>query len=569
MSVLVPSALPCSCCKDVDQILRAHGPEALLDWTRKAPPAQLSPNGWIVKLGRMADLDYEKQRKDLAEELGGIRLSVLDRMRRAGQQATADEDEDETARSRLIAIAVEHDLFQDDGGDAFCAVEQAGGAIRTFKVEGEAFVDWLLAEYGARYPTKIGERQIPGAVNASARADALRSIVAFARQGETRAVFLRLGWGGDRLYLDLGTPEPRAIEISLNGWSIITDPPVHLVFSKTAKPLPVPVPGLRKTVLRQLRRFLGFQVKDDRFVLLVGMMMAALLPRGPYPILILSGEQGSGKTSRSRFLKVAIDPTKASVRGRPKSAEDLAISVWRSWIAVFDNLSKLDQDMSDWLCRLSEGAGLPKRKLYSDSEEILIEAARPILLTAIPDIARSGDVIDRAVLVRCDQLPTKTREQVLLDEFEAFRPQLLCYLIEAASCALGRYPEMVDSHDGLRRGDWCAWVEAAAPALGVPEGAFSAAYRRNQDQAVRMALELDSVGGAVIAHLATKHEVETSITSLHQALEGVVRSQHSGRLPLDWPSMAHHFSGRLRRLAPCCVGSGSKLSRCIPGPAVA
>ena len=28
------------------------------------------PDGWISKLGRMADLDYEKQRKELAEELG-------------------------------------------------------------------------------------------------------------------------------------------------------------------------------------------------------------------------------------------------------------------------------------------------------------------------------------------------------------------------------------------------------------------------------------------------------------------------------------------------------------------
>ena len=312
----------------------------------------------------------------------------------------------------------------------------------------------------------------------------------------------------------------------------------------------MPQPCSRKTVLRQLRKFFGFRTKDDRLVLLVGMMMAALLPRGPYPILILSGEQGSGKTSRSRFIKLALDPTKASVRGRPKSAEDLALSVWRSWIAVFDNLSKLEQDMSDWLCRLSEGAGLPKRKLYTDTEEILIEAARPIMLTAIPDIAQSGDVIDRAVLIRCDQLPTKTREQLLLNEFEAFRPQLLCYLIEAASCALRRFGEMVDDHDGLRRGDWAAWVEAAAPALGLPQGAFSAAYRRNQDQAVWMALELDTVGSAVLAHMADKHEIEIGTTLLHRTLEEQARRQHSGRLPLDWPTLTHHFSGRLRRLAP-------------------
>ena len=59
------------------------------------------------------------------------------------------------------------------------------------------------------------------------------------------------------------------------------------------------------------------------------------------------------------MLKLSIDPTRATIRGRPKSAEDLAISVWRTLIAVFDNLSKLDQEMSDWLCRLSEGGALP------------------------------------------------------------------------------------------------------------------------------------------------------------------------------------------------------------------
>jgi hypothetical protein len=270
-------------------------------------------------------------------------------------------------------------------------------------------------------------------------------------------------------------PEPLAIEITPDGWAIVQDPPVHLVFSPTAKPLPAPVPGARKAVLRQLNKFFGFKVRDDRFVLLLGVMLAGLMPQGPYPILILSGEQGSGKTTRSRFIKIVIDPTKASVRGRPRSAEDLAISVWRSWFALFDNLSKLDQDMSDWLCRLSEGAGLPKRKLYTDSEEILIEAARPIMLTAIPDIAQSGDLIDRSALIRCDPLPTKMREQVLLDQFEAFRPQLLHYLIQAVSCALRRRANMVDTHDGLRRGDWCAWVEAAAPALGLREGRFTEA----------------------------------------------------------------------------------------------
>jgi hypothetical protein len=61
------------------------------------------------------------------------------------------------------------------------------------------------------------------------------------------------------------------------------------------------------------------------------------------------------------------------------------------------------------------------------------------MLTAIPDIAHSGDVIDRAALIKCDPLHTKVGEQVRLDRFEQFRPQLLAYLVEAVSGALRNY----------------------------------------------------------------------------------------------------------------------------------
>ena len=266
--------------------------------------------------------------------------------------------------------------------------------------------------------------------------------------------------------------------------------------------------------------------------------------------MIFIGEQGSGKTSRGRMLKLSIDPTRGNVRGRPKSAEDLAISVWRTLIAVFDNLSKLDQEMSDWLCRLSEGGALPKRKLFTDSEEVLIEAARPIILTAIPDIAQSGDLVDRSVFVHCDPLAEQLNEQELLDRFEAFRPELLTFLIDAVACALGRVGAMPKEHKGLRRGDWASWVEAAAPALGIRAGRFLESYRRNRDQSVCYALAVDPVAAAVLAFLEVRAAWSGEASALHTELEGKAREQHSGRIPLGWPSLTHHLVSRLRRLAP-------------------
>jgi hypothetical protein len=141
-------------------------------------------------------------------------------------------------------------------------------------------------------------------------------------------------------------------------------------------------------------------------------------------------------------------------------------------------------------------------------------------------------------------------EQELLDRFEAFRPELLTYLIEATACALGRIGAMPKEHKGLRRGDWASWVEAAAPALGIRPGRFLEAYRRNQDQSVRYALAVDPVAAAALALIEVRAAWSGEASSLHTELEAKVREQHSGRIPLGWPSLTHHFVSRLRRLAP-------------------
>ena len=51
------------------------------------------------------------------------------------------------------------------------------------------------------------------------------------------------------------------------------------------------------------------------FVLIIGWLLAALRARGPYPLLAISGEQGSAKTALSKLLKALIDPN-AAAHGR-------------------------------------------------------------------------------------------------------------------------------------------------------------------------------------------------------------------------------------------------------------
>src|SRR5499433_4542853 len=109
-------------------------------------------------------------------------------------------------------------------------------------------------------------------------------------------------------------------------------------------------------------------------------LLATLRSRGPYPVLAISGEQGSAKTVICKLLKALIDPNAAPVRALAREERELMIAANNGHLLAFDNLSGLPNWLSDALCRLASGGSSAVRRLYSDDDEVLFEAARPILL---------------------------------------------------------------------------------------------------------------------------------------------------------------------------------------------
>lgn len=119
---------------------------------------------------------------------------------------------------------------------------------------------------------------------------------------------------------------------------------------------------------------------DDDFMMVVAWLVAALRHRGPYPILVLNGEQGSGKSVVSRMLRSLVDPSAAPIQAAPKDDRDLVVSAGNAWIMAFDNLCVVPAWFSDALCRLATGSDFATRMLHTDSAEVIFEAARPIIL---------------------------------------------------------------------------------------------------------------------------------------------------------------------------------------------
>ena len=75
------------------------------------------------------------------------------------------------------------------------------------------------------------------------------------------------------------------------------------------------------------------------------------------------------------------------------------------------------------LCRLSTGGGFAVRQLYTDQDEVLFDAVRPVILNGIEDIAARPDLTDRAIFLTLESIPEERRrpEAELWAAFETER----------------------------------------------------------------------------------------------------------------------------------------------------
>jgi len=225
----------------------------------------------------------------------------------------------------------------------------------------------------------------------------------------------------------------------------------------------------------------------------------------------------------------------------------LFIAANNGHVLAFDNVSGLPAWISDTLCRLATGGGFAVRQLYSDQDEVLFDAARPVILNGIEEIVTRPDLADRAVFLTLEPIPEENRrpEAELWAAFEAERPRLLGVLLDAVVEGIKRLP---DTHlEKLpRMADFALWATACETALW-PAGTFWSAYCGNRDEAVEGVIDADPIAAAVRVLMATRTVWTGTASDLLGALGEVVGDR--GVKSKNWPDSPRSLSGRLRRAA--------------------
>jgi hypothetical protein len=91
---------------------------------------------------------------------------------------------------------------------------------------------------------------------------------------------------------------------------------------------------------------------DHDFILLVSWILGALRDRGPYPLPVLKGDEGSAKSTLVRVIRALVDPSKARERRLPRDDRDLFIAANHNHIVAFGNVSTINERHVKPLCQL-------------------------------------------------------------------------------------------------------------------------------------------------------------------------------------------------------------------------
>ncbi len=430
-------------------------------------------------------------------------------------------------------------------GEPFAVPMEGAALVRTFRGGSS-----LRAELAHAYRNTTGKTP-----SASALADCLMALEGEAGGLEREPLAVRLATeeGQDQaeeksVAIDMGTADGSAIVIGPGGWAVRAVSPV--LFRRTALTGQFPAPqDAKPESLLRLRDLLN--VKDDSFALLVAWMVAAFMPHPPHPVLMMGGEQGTGKSTAARLIGGLIDPSPAPLRSEPKDVEGWALAAAGSWVVCLDNVSHIPGWLSDALCKAVTGDAWMRRKLYSDGDLAVVAFKRVVILTSIDAGALRGDLADRLLLVELERIPDENRrtEAELNALYEAQRPVLLGALLSAVAqtmkalpgVRLAKMPRMADFARVL------AALDTACPEL--TGGRALARFMEQRDRIVVDVLESDPVATALRAVMETTPHWSGTATELLARLTPATK-------PQGWPKSGRVLAGHIKRIAPALRGVG-------------
>lgn len=495
--------------------------------------------------------DFEKKVKDTALwESAGIQNTVppdtsnlcisAEEVNHSGNIPS----EPELAKKRsqkdiLISCTDGIELWHDAKQKAYATIRE-GGKSEHLALDSRVFSDWLCLQY---------YRAVGGSPGREAVKECIGTLSGKAKfEGREDTAEVRIAHRPGKVYLDLVNKQREVVSITSTGWEILRDSdcPVKFIRPRTLRELPRP---LADGDINAIFSIINVESEHQKTLLCAWLVSVFKPPSGVFPILVLTGEQGTGKTFAAKTIKQLIDPVEAPLRATPKEERDLAIAATSNYILAYDNLSGMPAWLSDVYCRVASGAGFSTRELFTDGEETTFETHSPILINGIDEPTSRDDFNDRVISIKLARILDTQRqtERMLQKRFEEIAPRVLGAILSAVSQAL-KEVDSVKIESQVRMADFLEWATAAEPALGIKSGGIAKSYDHNRTELVMDLIETSALAQAVIKLVEMNYHNGGICDTATKIFRQLVKPDDLDTS--DFPKNPKQFGSKLSRLSP-------------------
>jgi hypothetical protein len=445
----------------------------------------------------------------------------------------------------LVDLIKDAELFTSQNDEPFASFI-VNGHVENWAIESKTFKDWLSRKFYQTYNKVAMENSLKEAFSTlSGRAKF---------DGQMKQVFTRRAEFEGNIYLDLVNDDWQVAKVTPNGWEIISNCPVKFRRTRAMKSLPLPVKG---GSLDELDKFLN--IYEDDLKLVKAWLITTLKADIPYPVLVFSSQQNCGKSTSAGVLCEMIDPNLANLVAKPRSIEDLFISVTNRLIVAFDNLSYISDEFSDALCQIATGGAYTKRKNYSDIDETILVAKNPLILTGIGDIATKGDLLSRSIIIHLPTISERMSETDFWKEFRTAQPRILGALLDAVSEGLKNFHFVEVESCEARMLDFVKFGAAVENQLGLKKGEFVILCNQNHENANKIAIENNPIAILITQLMQKQNSWLGSATELLTDLY-MLADEMTRRNP-SFPKSSQKLSNYLDRLAPSFLLEGIEIDK--------
>ena len=517
--------------------------DAAIEAQKSDPGAIFAPPVLDALRGMKVDdpAEFERYRARIKQLGSGVRVGELDRLLAQESQAEA------SVLNMLVVLARKSCQLCHDADRKGIAVIERGDHREVWMVGGPGFKNWLRGEYFLKYEAGVAETTLISAICT------INAVCVY--QGEQVEVHARCAKSGDSYYIDLCDAHWRAIKVGPSGYELLDRSPVLFTRNDMMRPLPEPQSGGELDLLWKYAN-----VPAHQRPLVVAWLLDSIRPDTPFPVIELVGEQGSAKSTSQRHLRDLVDPNKVPLRGSPKSIEDIYVAAASNWIVSYENLSFLRNEQQDALCTLSTGGGFATRLFYTNADEHVLEAKRPVMLNGIGGVVTRPDLIERTIRVDAPSIPvTERREDTdITAAWEVDRPKIFGAMLERFSAVLRILPE-IKLAKRQRMADFERLGEANMRIEGHAPGAFSLLYEKAVMEGTERALENFGIANALVMLMAegqakTEGKWSGTVGALYQILDSYGTHDRS-----NWPKSVRGLSEQLKRVTPALRAEGLEI----------